>query len=252
MLFQYTKFHLIGKLNDREKLVTQLKENGGILVDPDVLDDEKTQSFPTEVDKETVYVVDSFDGEIFEQLQNKRVRIIGSPCIYDSIRLNKSLPKVNYPVYNRIFEGFTITYTNKCEDVSKLIQYMNGKSESNICDSTNYLLSSEVTCNMYKMAVRKSISILQSFWVKKCWEQKTLFDPQRFLLPPFTGCVISATGFHIAMRNLIEKVTSLCGGIYSSSITPDCTHLIAYKAIGTKYKFAISERIKIVTSEWFF
>jgi len=256
MIFDQIKVKLVGKIPERERLVTQLKENGAILVDPDLQTDEEIKSAisTTEVEQEaeTFYIVDSFEGQIFEELKGKGLRIIGPPCVYDSIKARKPFPKVDFPVYCRIFEDLCISYTENCKEVSQLIQWMNGTSQSEIYSNTNYLITSDVTSTNYQIAARRAISIVQPDWVHRCWQQKTLFDPQNFLLPPFSGCVITVTGLSQASRNMIEQLTSLYGGIFSSDATAECTHLISERPVGLKYKFAKTKGIKVVTPDWFY
>jgi len=161
-------------------------------------------------------------------------------------------PIVDFPVYCRIFEDIAVAYTENCKDVVQCIQYMNGTPQSEVSTTTNYLIASDVTSSVYQMAVRRAISVVQPEWIHRCWQQKTLFDPQKYLLPPFSGCVITVTGLSEVSRNRIEQLTSLYGGIFSSDATVECTHLISERPVGLKYRFAKTKGIKVVTPDWFY
>jgi hypothetical protein len=167
-------------------------------------------------------------------------------------------------VYCRKLESYSIAYTDQCKvyevvlciyfdkGLAKLIEYMGGKAQPDIVATTNYLIASDVISPMYHLAVRKSVPVVQPVWIQRCWDTKTLCDPSQFLLPPFAGCKISVTGLNNESRTMIEQLASLHGGLYVSTLSVDCTHLIADKPSGLKYKFAMLKKIPTVTPEWFF
>lgn len=207
-----------------------------------------------QISHETFYVIDQFIGPKFEELQ-KKTHIIGSQCIFDSIDINEPLPLASNPIFSRTLENISICCTgSQKSNVSTLVRYMNGIYHKELCNSqiTDFLIATEVLSQKYQYAVQKNIPILHPSWIDACWESRSVVDTVNYILPPFSGCIISVTGLGTGMRNMIQQLVTIYGAQFSPNLNKRCTHLIANAPTGVKYKYAESWRIPVVTMEWIF
>lgn len=72
---------------------------------------------------------------------------------------------------------------------------------------------------------------------------------------PFTGLVICVTGLSKEARMQVMAATERLGGQYSSSLHPQCTHLVVQSCCGRKFEHAVKHGLRngllIVTLGWF-
>jgi hypothetical protein len=230
----------------QERVKAVLEENGATvyLKEEDVMD--------PSVD--FYFVLDNFDGPLFEQLKRKKKYLIGVQCIYDSIERNKPLPKSENPVFSRALEGIKITCSKNIQKqkITLLVQYMNGIYQPELEDDTNYLIATETSSNKYQRAVKKGVLVIHPSWLLSCWQERSFVDTPNYVLKPFAGCIISVTGLGTGMRNMIQQLVHIFGGSFSPNLNKRCTHLIANSPAGVKYRYARSWGIPIITVEWLF
>ena len=46
-------------------------------------------------------------------------------------------------------------------------------------------------------------------------------------MPPFSGCLVCVTGLSLSTRNTVRQLVTDGGGVYTSDLTRDCSHLVA-------------------------
>jgi len=228
--------------NLRERLISSLEENGASIL-------EAEKNLPP--NSNLFYILDTFDGPVFQELKKKKKYILGTQCILDSIELNKPLPKEEYPIFSRILDGVKISCagTQKAK-VMLLVQSMGGSYQSELQTDTNYLIATDTQSGKYQSAVKKRILVLHPSWLHACWKARCFIDTPNFVLKPFSGCTISVTGLGTGMRNMIQHLVNIYGGKFSPNLNRQCTHLIAHSPDGFKYKYARSWGIPIITIDW--
>jgi hypothetical protein len=244
MLFSDLKFYVPPELDDGAKLRNILSVNGGSIIDVLGVDDDNV-----------LCILDSFtrDNALFSKLCDKGRAIISSKCIYDSIKDNKPLPEIKYPLYARFMEGMNICKCSEVqEDVGMLVRYMGGNITDTIDENTHYLIAKKVGSIQYLLAQQHSIPIILPEWIHSCWAKQTLLPHKDFILPPFAGCVISVTGLTASTRNEIQRLAKAYGGEYTPNLTKRCTHLLSKVPQGIKYRYALEWGIHCVSIHWFF
>jgi len=190
---------------------------------------------------------------LFSKLCDKGRAIISSKCIYDSIKDNKPLPEIKFPLYARFMEGINICKCSEVqEDVGMLVRYMGGTLTDSIDDNTHYLIAKKVGSIQYLLAQQHHIPIILPEWIHSCWAKQTLVPHKEFILPPFAGCVISVTGLTASTRNEIQRLAKAYGGEYTPNLTKRCTHLLSKVPQGIKYRYALEWGIHCVSIHWFF
>jgi hypothetical protein len=242
MLFSDLKFYVPPDLDDGANLRNILSVNGGSIIDGD--------------DEENVlYILDSFakDNDLFCQLCDKGRAIISSKCIYDSIKDNKPLPEIKYPLFARFMEGINICKCSEVDDdAGMLIRYMGGNLIETIDENTHYLIAKKVGSIQYLLATQLQIPVILPEWIHSCWAKQSLLPHKDWILPPFAGCVISVTGLTATTRNEIQRLAKAYGGEYTPNLTKRCTHLLSKVPQGIKYRYALEWGIHCVSIHWFF
>jgi hypothetical protein len=243
MLFSDLKFYVPPDLDDGAKLRNILSVNGGSITDA-LVDDENV-----------LYILDSFgrDNALFSKLCDKGRAIISSKCIYDSIKDNKPLPEIKYPLYARFMEGITVCKCSEVEDeVGMFVRYMGGTLTDTTDETTHYLIAKKVGSIQYLLAQQHHVPIILPDWINSCWAKQCLLPHKEYILPPFAGCVISVTGLTASTRNEIQRLAKAYGGEYTPNLTKRCTHLLSKVPQGIKYRYALEWGIHCVSIHWFF
>jgi len=244
-MFAKLKFNVAQDIVDLDPLKEAIVENGG----------ELSEKFDVEPSQELICVVDKFEGEQFQKLCDSGARIVGAKCIHDSVKVQKPLPVTSHPIYALHLEGLKVCITGlpkkRREEIKNLIQYMGGQYVNMISENTTYLIATKVGSIKYKLAAQNEVTALLPEWIVECWNIKSLVAIDKFLLPPFAGCVISVTGLSATSRNEISRLVKAYGGEYTPNLTKKCTHLLSEAPTGLKYRYALEWGVHCVTVQWF-
>jgi topoisomerase (DNA) II binding protein 1 len=119
-------------------------------------------------------------------------------------------------------------------------------------ETTNYLIAKKVGSIQYLLAQQHHITVILTDWINSCWTKQCLVPHKEFILPPFSGCVISVTGLTASTRNEIQRLAKAYGGEYTPNLTKRCTHLLSKVPQGIKYRYALEWGIHCVSIHWFF
>uniref|UniRef100_A0A0K0DA52 BRCT domain-containing protein n=1 Tax=Angiostrongylus cantonensis TaxID=6313 RepID=A0A0K0DA52_ANGCA len=178
------------------------------------------------------YFVAVFRGRVFEHLKKIGVNIGG--C----------LPRWDFPVYALNLTGACVCFTGlslqKREELKVKTNYMNGVVSPSLTEKVTHL----VTDYCDTEARRMGLPIMSPLWIDQAWEAAQAFSLENF--------VITATGVGGRERMDIARLIELNGGRFSGDMKRnECTHLIADKTRGVKFKKAREwNTIKIVRSSW--
>ncbi|VDM60715.1 unnamed protein product [Angiostrongylus costaricensis] len=198
---------------------------------------------------EAFYFVAVFRGRIFEHLKKIGVNLYGVHVVRQTLSTGGCLPRWDFPVYALNLTGACVCFTGlslqKREELKVKINYMNGVVSPSLTEKVTHL----VTDYCDTEARRMGLPIMSPLWINEAWEAAQAFSLENLLI--FLK-VITATGVGGSERMDIARLIELNGGRFSGDMKrSECTHLIADKTRGVKFKKAREwNTIKIVRSSW--
>eukprot|EP00026_Physarum_polycephalum_P003990 Phypoly_transcript_04007.p1 GENE.Phypoly_transcript_04007~~Phypoly_transcript_04007.p1 ORF type:complete len:617 (+),score=115.90 Phypoly_transcript_04007:188-2038(+) len=240
-MFKHEKLFVNSDVIDRVALCKRLTDNGATIVS-------------NVGEQDSVHIFNSFEGGLYEDCVKKGCRVIGLPCLQETLRSGKTLPRASHPIYSRVMEGIVVS-GDVVEEKAKLKNYvnqMNGTWSDELTGNTQYFITTEPGSMHYLWALELGSNIVQPSWITESWENRVLSNPKSHLLPPLSGCVISVTGLSSATRATIQNLVVHYGGKYLQQLSRKVTHLLCDKPKGRKYVTALAWGINIVTTNWLF
>lgn len=215
----------------------------------------------------SVFVLERFEGEMFEFLRESGCRIVGPQCVLSCLQTQTSLPtNVTSPVYSVAMRGMAITCTSvprqERDRLSELIQFMGGTVLKDLTSSVTHLVAGEVGSKKYRVAcsLDQPMPIFLPEWVYTCWDMcrdrhicATDDEFMEYKCPVFKGITLCVTGIDVEKRKEIKQLVTCHGGIYSGELNMNtCTHLLVEIPRGEKYEYARKWNLHCVSVQWFF
>jgi hypothetical protein len=127
-----------------------------------------------------LFVINSFDGQIFEYLLERNARII-SPLVIlysyssDSQMRFDSFPLKSYPIMSQCMRHLKVSITNfdeeKRSDLVNKIKQMSAHFSKDLTSDVTHLVSDSVVTQKYKVASSIGKTVVTSEWVDFCWER---------------------------------------------------------------------------------
>ena len=110
-----------------------------------IITDEELLEFSEEKDKH-YFVCDNFGNKVYNTLHKKKCRIVGAPYVISSYRINKEMPPMHRPVYNRAMAGVCLCFTgfrNKDEmsRLCRLVHHMGGSVKKEFTGQITHLVA---------------------------------------------------------------------------------------------------------------
>jgi DNA replication regulator DPB11 len=137
---------------------------------------------------------------------------------------------------------------------------MGADHKLDLTSDVTHLLVGDANTPKYKYVAREreDVKVLQPEWieaVRDIWMKDVGIDlsalEAQYKLPTFAGLTICITGFDdLNFRAQLQQKIDEEGGKYTGDLTKHVTHLIAYKAEGKKYQYAMQWGKQIVTLQW--
>ncbi|CAL1290613.1 unnamed protein product [Larinioides sclopetarius] len=209
-----------------------------------------------------LYVMDPFEGEVFEHLKTLSCRILGPLSILYCLQSNNSLPKRPKPVYSVAMRKITVSCSNinseKREDMRYKIELMGGFFSKDLTKSVTHLIVGEVGSKKYRVAANFGLSIMMPDWVEDVWEtgQHQLLHAldkayDKYKCPVFRGLVITVSQLTVNERSSIQSLVEENGGSYLAPLKANqTTHLVLTEPTGDKYRYAKNWKIFCVNINW--
>eukprot|EP00029_Vermamoeba_vermiformis_P010605 TRINITY_DN5615_c0_g1_i1.p1 TRINITY_DN5615_c0_g1~~TRINITY_DN5615_c0_g1_i1.p1 ORF type:complete len:1138 (-),score=283.33 TRINITY_DN5615_c0_g1_i1:50-3463(-) len=231
-----------------------IRQNGATIVDKS--------------DYDTFHLVQYFSGDEFEELHEKGYPLIAAPCVYDSLKLQKPLPKMEsasqgpgkyHPIFSRALEG-VVMYIDAGfrpavrDTMSALARLMNAKHVPLMTSEVTHLFADTVRSDAYQTAAALGIKILRPQWLFERWSTTgDVLDDRGYVLECFAGLTLCVTGVEVEKRSEIKSLTVAHGGEFSAALDRSCTHLLAETGSSMKVQFAVAKlNIPILHTDWFF
>ena len=116
--------------------------------------------------KKNYFVCEDFGNEIYTTLHKKRCLIVGAPYIISTYRIQKDLPDLHRPVYNRAMSGVCLCFTGfkSKEEMSRLcrlVHHMGGSIKKEFSGQITHL----VACCIYQGSVKYKVCF--AAWLDK-------------------------------------------------------------------------------------
>ena len=137
---------------------------------------------------------------------------------------------------------------------------MGADHKLDLTSDVTHLLVGDANTPKYKYVAkeREDVKVLRPEWidaVRETWMNDEGIDlnglEAQYKLPTFTGLTICITGFDdLSFRAQLQQKIDEQGGKYTGDLTKHVTHLIAFKAEGKKYQYAMQWGKHIVTLQW--
>ncbi|XP_055688272.1 protein ECT2 isoform X9 [Lutzomyia longipalpis] len=256
-------------------------ENRRICLVGTVLDDEGTvkaaQSFGIPVitsetgseyildhDWVTYFVVNQFDGPMFEAIHKSKHRILGPPALKQLFLAKDVLPSSNRPIYNYAMKGVITCFTGirKKEELThlvSLIHAMGGKIRKDMNSRITHLICNNSGGEKYQYAMTFRLTVVRSDWVLAAWERRNEMDfsaneedfSRMHRTKAFEGQRICFFGFSPDEHQHMVDVLVANGGAPANIDDPECTHVIVDEhAVHSKLD-VINSKTHILKADWF-
>ncbi|XP_040581730.1 DNA topoisomerase 2-binding protein 1-A [Lepeophtheirus salmonis] len=214
--------------------------------------------------KMDVFVMDPFDGEVFEDVKNSKATLVGPRCLLTCLQKKEPIPELPYPMFTAAMKGLVVTSTGfikeKKGELIGLIERMSGVYSSTFHDGVTHLVAAVVHSPKYSVAVEKEIPIMTEEWVLQVWKKSQIdnvaaVDRQftRYACPALMGLGITVSQMSVKDKEVIKKTIESHGGIYLKSLDMHTTNvLIIPTPEGEKYTYAKKWKIPTLNSNWIF
>lgn len=159
---------------------------------------------------EIMFVLDAFEGPVYEYLSKNNYRII-SPyvikyCDDDCPEPFETIPLRAHPLFSQCMRNIIVTATSLPTETRKALEAkvmkMCGNYSSGLNHTVKVLIAGSVLTDKYKAAARLSIPVVRPDWVENCWTTYQYNfvradSPEllrRYALPIFHNLMITCSG----------------------------------------------------------
>ncbi|KAK2141472.1 hypothetical protein LSH36_1092g00051 [Paralvinella palmiformis] len=210
---------------------------------------------------DTIFIVDNFDGDIYNRLRKEGCRILGPPVIIRCSQNNEPLPNNKRPVYSLTMRKLVLCFTGfKFKDeltrLALLIHHMGGSVRRDINSSITHLIANCTSGEKYRAAVSLDIPIMGRDWIYQCWDHREDTDAKAvdaiFMgahkLSPFAFTILSFYGFTPTESKHMTEVAETNGALVAEPGAPNCTHLVIDEHTVKQMPFKTMAKTHIVKS----
>lgn len=217
-------------------------------------------------DTSTVFVLQNFEGEIYETLHKAGVRIFGPTAVIQYAVKHEPLPYNARPLYSISMRNVVICFTGfrVKEDLfrmASLIHHMGGsvRKDFNVSRIT-HLVANSTSGEKYRYAASFGIPIMRMDWIETLWSRRHDIDSSamdesvcHLKLPPFFGCRLVFLGFKEDEKKHMEEVTVDNGGEVVLPNDTSCTHIVVEDGFAPTAENLPENHSEVLTvkTEWF-
>ncbi|XP_018330575.1 uncharacterized protein LOC108740672 [Agrilus planipennis] len=187
----------------------------------------------------TIFILDSFEGDLFNELYKHRQQILGVPALKQLANKNEKLPDNTRPLYNLAMSGVIVCFTgfrNK-EDLTKivpLVHHMGGSIRKEMSTKVTHLIAKASGGDKYKYAITFRVPVINEFWVLNSWDRKDDLEFSATMdafvaehkLKPFCGTKVCFVGFPEEEEKHMVEVLEANGGCATTLEDPHCSHVV--------------------------
>ncbi|XP_019767152.1 protein ECT2 isoform X2 [Dendroctonus ponderosae] len=214
----------------------------------------------------TYYIIDNFDGSLFNSLCKCRQIILGPPALQQLGRKDpKELPDNTRPLFNLAMRGVVVCFTGfRNKDVLTklvpLIHHMGGSIRRDMTAKVTHLIANSCGGDKYQYASTFKVPVMNLQWVLDSWEQNRWdldFSASQemfmniYRLKPFHGAKVCFLGFPEDEEHHMTEVLLSNGGTVTTLDDPNCSHVVVDEASVVERPDVTGPRAFVVKAEWF-
>ncbi|XP_030754875.1 protein ECT2 isoform X4 [Sitophilus oryzae] len=212
----------------------------------------------------TYYIIDSFEGDIYNALSKSRQTILGPTALQQlAAKEKKELPDNTRPLFNIAMRGVVVCFTgfrNKDEltKLVPLIHHMGGSIRRDMTAKVTHLIANSCGGDKYQYASTFKVPVMNLQWVVDSWDHRCDLDfsssvdsfVSKYKLKPFHGAKVCFLGFPEEEKSHMTEVLEANGGLITSVDDPNCTHVVVDETSVVE-RPDVNARAFVVKAEWF-
>ncbi|KAJ8983138.1 hypothetical protein NQ317_014713 [Molorchus minor] len=193
-----------------------------------VLSSENGQEFAQDDSCTTVFVLEIFEGDVYNNLYKSRQPLLGPTALKQLASKKEKLPNNTRPLFNLAMTGVVVCFTgfrNKDEltKLVPLIHHMGGSIRKEMSAKVTHLIANVCGGDKYQYAATFRVPVMNIQWVYSCWEHRHELNTNlsRFMVHGFVY-----VGFPEEEEKHMTEVLLCNGGTVTNLEDPACTHVI--------------------------
>ncbi|XP_023248158.1 DNA topoisomerase 2-binding protein 1 [Copidosoma floridanum] len=217
-------------------------------------------------DRKDVFVMQLFEGEIFEKLQETKCTIVGPPCLWSCFLSGEPIPDGSAPVFNTAMRNITVSASGFSvpvkNEIRKKVEYMGGIFTKQLRSSVTHLVTDIVMSAKYERAVELDIKIVTLDWVTSVWDtnlKETVLatDPvfDKFKCPVFLNLIVTSTNLNKRQKEDVKKLVNSNGGEFMGILDGTKIKIVIAVKSSTpseKLKYAMQNNIPCLNIDWIY
>ncbi|XP_065079115.1 protein ECT2 isoform X2 [Ochlerotatus camptorhynchus] len=187
----------------------------------------------------TYFVLNHFDGPVYETIYRCKHRILGPPALQQAARSGEGIPHNNRPIYNYCMRGVITCFTGirKKDELTRLVDLihsMGGSIRKDMNTKVTHLICNTTGGEKYQYAMTFRLAVVRPSWVVQAWQNRNdsnfVANVEEFTkshrLKAFEGQKICFFGFPPEEHQHMVDVLKMNGGIPADLEDPECSHVV--------------------------
>lgn len=218
----------------------------------------------TDTSTVTYFVLNQFDGPVYDTIYRSKHRILGPPALQQAARSGDGIPHNNRPIYNYCMRGVITCFTGirKKDELTRLVDLihsMGGSIRKDMNTKVTHLICNTTGGEKYQYAMTFRLAVVRPSWVVQAWQNRN--DPnfaanveeftKSHRLKAFEGQKICFFGFPPEEHQHMVDVLKMNGGIPADLEDPECSHVVVDEHVVTSKPEPKNTKTHIVKADWF-
>ncbi|XP_050073881.1 protein ECT2 [Anopheles maculipalpis] len=212
----------------------------------------------------TVFVLNDFEGPVYDAIYKAKQRILGPPALQQAVRFSEGLVWNNRPIYNYCMRGVITCFTgirkkDELTHLVHLIHSMGGSIRKGMDTKVTHLICNSSGGEKYRYAMTFRLAIIRPNWVLEAWKNR--HDPnfsatvetftKLHRLKAFEGQKVCFFGFPEEEQQHMIDVLKTNGGIPTDLEDPECSHVVVDEHVVQAKPETKNKNTHIVKADWF-
>uniref|UniRef100_A0A1B6G064 Protein ECT2 n=1 Tax=Cuerna arida TaxID=1464854 RepID=A0A1B6G064_9HEMI len=234
-----TKICLVGAANSDPEVVKSAEVFG-----VEVITSEDGSVCHNSIPPSTVFVLNEFEGSVYENLHKLGHRILGTTAVRELAARKEPLPQNSRPLYSLAMWGLIVCFTGfrKKEELMRLIQKihnMGGSIRKEMNSKVTHLVAQRCGGDKYQYAMTFRVPVVSASWVHDAWAMRSQPDYSaadvtvisNHKLKPFQGARVCFLGFPEDEQKHMAEVLVQNGGTHTDHEDTQCSHMVLDSAV---------------------
>uniref|UniRef100_A0A1B6JGD0 Protein ECT2 n=1 Tax=Homalodisca liturata TaxID=320908 RepID=A0A1B6JGD0_9HEMI len=254
-----TKICLVGAANSDPEVVKSAEVFG-----VEVITSEDGSLCHSSLPLSTIFVLNEFEGSVFENLHKLGHRILGTTAVRELAARKEPLPQNSRPLYSLAMWGLIVCFTGfrKKEELMRLIQKihnMGGSIRKEMNSKVTHLVAQRCGGDKYQYAMTFRVPVVSASWVHDAWAMRSQPDYSaadvtvisNHKLKPFQGARVCFLGFPEDEQRHMAEVLVQNGGTHTDHEDTQCSHMVVDESTVSTLPAQAPHQTFIVKAEWF-